>query len=140
MRLSDDLAARRRLYAMPLVTAPAVMVIDIPPHLAGQGLALDRYYIVMIETNEELAAFEAFLTADRTPCDCPISSIANPVAAKPERSASSSSRLPNRAGHGSCFATGRGALHSCLAPTPMLSRATPIRWRRLRIGIACNRR
>jgi len=44
MRLSDDLAARRRLYAMPLVTAPAVMVIDIPPHLAGQGLALDRYY------------------------------------------------------------------------------------------------
>lgn len=65
MRLSDDLAARRRLYAMPLVTAPAVMVIDIPPHLAGQGLALDRYYIVMIETNEELAAFEAFLTADR---------------------------------------------------------------------------
>ena len=65
MRLSDELAARRCLYAMPLVTAPAVMVIDIPPHLAGQSLALDRYYIVMIETDEELAAFEAFLTADR---------------------------------------------------------------------------
>ena len=65
MRLSDELAARRRLYAMPLVTAPAVMVIDIPPRLAGQGLALDRYYIVMIETDEELAAFEAFLTVDR---------------------------------------------------------------------------
>ncbi|TAJ74163.1 MAG: hypothetical protein EPO45_17345 [Sphingobium sp.] len=65
MRLSDDLAAKRRLYAMPLVTAPAVMVIDIPPHQAAQDLALDRYYIVMIENDEELAALEAFLTADR---------------------------------------------------------------------------
>lgn len=66
MRLSDNLAARRRIYAMPLITAPAVMVIDVPHHLAGQGLALDRYYIVMIETPEELAEFEHFLAADRT--------------------------------------------------------------------------
>ncbi len=65
MRLSDELAAKRRLYAAPLITAPAVMVIDIPAHLAGPGLALDRYYIVMIETTEELAEFEAFLAADR---------------------------------------------------------------------------
>lgn len=65
MRLSDELAARRRLYATPLITAPAVMVIDIPAHLAGTSLALDRYYIVMIETPEELAEFEAFLAADR---------------------------------------------------------------------------
>jgi len=64
MRLSDDLAARRCLYSMPLVTAPAVMVIDIPPQLAGAGLALDRYYIVITETDEELAAFEAFLAAE----------------------------------------------------------------------------
>lgn len=71
MRLSDDLAARRCRYSMPLVTAPAVMVIDIPPHLAGQGLALDRYYIVMIETDEELAAFEAFLNADRDTLSAP---------------------------------------------------------------------
>lgn len=65
MRLSDELAARRCLYTMPLVTAPAVLVIDVPLHLAGAGLALDRYYIVMIETDEELAEFDAFLKADR---------------------------------------------------------------------------
>lgn len=65
MRLTDDLAARRRLYAMPLITAPAVLVIDIPRHLAGTGLALGRYYIVMIETHDELAEFEAFLAASR---------------------------------------------------------------------------
>ena len=65
MRLSDELAARRRLYAMPLVTAPALMAIDIPPNLAGAGLALDRYYIVMIETETELAEFEDFLASDR---------------------------------------------------------------------------
>ncbi len=65
MRLSDELAAKRRLYAAPLITAPAVVVIDIPAHLAGSRLALDRYYIVMIETDEELAEFEAFLAEDR---------------------------------------------------------------------------
>ncbi|EKU73348.1 MULTISPECIES: hypothetical protein [Sphingomonadales] len=65
MRLSDELAAQRRFYAMPLITAPSVMVIDIPQNLAGAGLALGRYYIVIVEANEELAEFEAFLAADR---------------------------------------------------------------------------
>jgi hypothetical protein len=65
MRLSDDLAANRRLYAAPMIFAPTVMVIDIPPRQAGSGLALGRYYIVMIETDEELAEFEAFLAEDR---------------------------------------------------------------------------
>lgn len=65
MRLTDKLAARRRLYAMPLITAPAVMVIDIPVRFAGRGLALGRYYIVIIENGDELAEFEAFLETDR---------------------------------------------------------------------------
>jgi hypothetical protein len=65
MHLSDQLAARRRLYSYPLVTAPALMIIDIPPQLAGSGLAFGRYYPVIIETNDELAEFEAFLSADR---------------------------------------------------------------------------
>lgn len=71
MRLSDDLAARRCFYAMPLITAPAVMVIDIPGRFAAQPntLALGRYYIVMIESEAELTEFEAFLDTDRdTPC------------------------------------------------------------------------
>ncbi|WP_454887919.1 hypothetical protein [Sphingomonas oryzagri] len=70
MRLDDQLAARRLLYTAPLITAPAVMAIDIPALLAGQGLALGRYYIVVIENDDELAEFETFLAADR-PALCP---------------------------------------------------------------------
>ena len=58
MRLIDDLAARRRLYARPTFTAPAMMVIDIPSHLAGDDLPLGRYYPVILETDEELVEFE----------------------------------------------------------------------------------
>jgi hypothetical protein len=65
MRLSDDLAARRHLYSTPLITAPALLVIDIPPPYAGAGLALARYYPVIVETGEELVEFEAFLDEDR---------------------------------------------------------------------------
>ncbi|BAI96660.1 hypothetical protein Sj15T_09650 [Sphingobium sp. TA15] len=65
MRLSDELAARRRLYSMPLITAPALLVIDIPPAFAGAGLALGRYYPVIVETDDELAEFGAFLNEDR---------------------------------------------------------------------------
>lgn len=65
MRLTDDLAARRRLYARPAFTAPAMMLIDVPPHLAGADLPLGRYYPVILENDAELAEFEIFLAADR---------------------------------------------------------------------------
>lgn len=65
MRLTDDFAARRRLYARPTFTAPMMMVIDVPPPMAGAGLPLGRYYPVILETDEELAEFEAFLGAKR---------------------------------------------------------------------------
>lgn len=65
MRLSDEIAARRLLYSRPVVTAPALLVIDIPGRYRGPGLALGRYYPVIIETDEELDEFEAFLDADR---------------------------------------------------------------------------
>ncbi|SNS68457.1 hypothetical protein SAMN06295912_11270 [Sphingomonas laterariae] len=65
MRLSDDLAARRRLYAFPLATAPALLVIDIPRRYAGSGLLLGRYYPVIAETIDEVAEFERFLAAER---------------------------------------------------------------------------
>lgn len=65
MRLTDDLAARRRLYARPTFAAPAIMVIDVPPPMAGAGLPLGRYYPIILETDEELAEFESFLGAER---------------------------------------------------------------------------
>ncbi|MBV2149901.1 hypothetical protein KRZ98_16780 [Sphingobium sp. AS12] len=65
MRLTDQLAARRRLYSLPLITAPALMVIDIPAPFGSRSLALGRYYPVIIETNDELTEFESFLDADR---------------------------------------------------------------------------
>lgn len=65
MRLSDDLAARRRLYALPTPIAPALLVIDTPRHYAGSGLLLRRYYPVIAETIDELAEFERFLAAER---------------------------------------------------------------------------
>lgn len=65
MRLTDELAARRRLYPRPISTAPSIMVIDIPKKWAGADLALGRYYPVIIETDEELAEFETYLAAPR---------------------------------------------------------------------------
>lgn len=65
MRLSDDLAARRRLYALPLPTAPALLVIDIPPSYAGAGLLMGRFYPVIVETLEEVGELEHYLTAER---------------------------------------------------------------------------
>jgi hypothetical protein len=41
------------------------MVIDIPPSSRGAGLALDRYYLVIIETQAELAEFERYLHEPR---------------------------------------------------------------------------
>lgn len=66
MRLIDELAARRCLYPPPIATAPAVMVIDVPEKWAGESLPLGRFYPVIIETDEELAEFEAYLAAPRT--------------------------------------------------------------------------
>lgn len=66
MRLTDELAARRRLYPRPVSTAPAIMVIDVPRRWAGASLPLGRFYPVIIETDEELAEFEAYLAAPRS--------------------------------------------------------------------------
>ncbi len=65
MRLTDHIAALRHLYRHPRAFAPSLMVIDIPRMLAGDGLALGRYYPVIIENEQELAEFEAFLSDAR---------------------------------------------------------------------------
>lgn len=65
MRLSDDLAARRHLYAFPTAMAPALFAIDIPAPYAGAGLLMGRYYTVIMETVEEVAEFERYLQAER---------------------------------------------------------------------------
>jgi hypothetical protein len=64
-RLADHLAKRRLLYPSPLVSAPSVLVIDIPADSRGPGLALDRYYAVILENEAEQAKLERFLCAWR---------------------------------------------------------------------------
>jgi len=66
MRLTDDLAARRRLYSRALATMPDVLLIDIPPVFASPSLPLGRYYPVIVETDAEFAEMEAFLDRDRS--------------------------------------------------------------------------
>lgn len=65
MRLIDDLAARRLYYQRSLATLPDILLIEIPPRFAGSGLALDRYYPVILESLAELHEFETFLCEPR---------------------------------------------------------------------------
>jgi hypothetical protein len=45
---------------------PDILLIDIPPGFAGDGLALGRYYPVILETLAEMHEFEAFLCERRS--------------------------------------------------------------------------
>jgi hypothetical protein len=65
MRLIDDLAANRHYYQRSLATLPDILLIEIPAHFAGSGLALDRYYPVILESLAELHEFETFLCEPR---------------------------------------------------------------------------
>lgn len=65
MRLIDELAANRTYYHRPLPTLPDILLIEIPPRFAGPGLALDRYYAVILESLWEMHEFEKFLCEDR---------------------------------------------------------------------------
>jgi hypothetical protein len=65
MRLTDELAARRCIYPRSLPTAPAVMLIDIPPRWAGDDLLSSRFYPIVVESDAELAELEAWLSAPR---------------------------------------------------------------------------
>lgn len=66
MRIIDELAATRCYYGRPLPTLPDILLIDIPSRFGGTGLALGRYYPVLLETFAEQVEFEAFLCAERT--------------------------------------------------------------------------
>lgn len=61
MRLIDHLAARRIYYHRPMPTLPDILLIDVPSQFSGPGLALDRYYPVIVETAAESHEFETFL-------------------------------------------------------------------------------
>lgn len=65
MRLTDDLAARRMLYPEPVFGTPRMAVIDIAPPWRGDGLSLGRYVGIVVESDEEAAELEAFLTCER---------------------------------------------------------------------------
>ncbi len=65
MRLIDQLAAERIYYHRPLPTLPDILLIDIPVGHSGDGLALGRYYPVILEALAEMHEFEAFLCERR---------------------------------------------------------------------------
>jgi hypothetical protein len=58
--MAAGIASRRVLYPALLYTAPSVLVIGVPPQNRGAGLALDRYYANIIETDAELDAIQPF--------------------------------------------------------------------------------
>jgi len=60
-RLVDHLALDRRFYPSPIPGGPNVLVIDIPVGSRGAGLALGRYYPVILETEAEVDEFDRFL-------------------------------------------------------------------------------
>ena len=64
-RLTDDVARRRILYAAPIPAAPNVLVLDVPAEHRGTGLALGRYYPMVIETTAEIAEAEHQLAKER---------------------------------------------------------------------------
>lgn len=64
-RLCDDLARKRLFYPSPLISAPSVLVIDVPPLNRGTALPLGRYYPIILETDDERAEIECFLAAPR---------------------------------------------------------------------------
>lgn len=65
LRLGDRIAKRRLLYPAPLIGAPSVMVLDVPEPNRGAGLALGRYYPIIVETDAELRELEGFLDEPR---------------------------------------------------------------------------
>ena len=65
VRLTDDLAAVRRLYARPLATLPDIMVIDIAVSYRHPNLSVGRYYGIMVETEAELSELDRFLKGER---------------------------------------------------------------------------
>lgn len=70
-RLSQTLARVRMLYASPMIAAPSVMLIDMPVRNRGEGLALGRYYAIILETDEERAELERFLDEPRSAAVAP---------------------------------------------------------------------
>jgi len=70
-RLSQTLARERMLYASPLIAAPSVMLIDMPIRNRGEGLALGRYYPIILETDEERAELDRFFDEPRSAAVAP---------------------------------------------------------------------
>ena len=64
-RLTDDLARRRRLYRLPIPGMPAVMLLDLPQPSRGAGLLLGRFYAAVLEDEDEVGEYEAYLSAPR---------------------------------------------------------------------------
>lgn len=66
IRLTDHLAKRRLFYPSALISAPGALVIDVPVGSRGPGLALDRYYVAILESEAEVAEMERLLAEPRS--------------------------------------------------------------------------
>ena len=64
-RLTDDIARSRLLYSAPVVSAPHILLIDLPACHRGAGLLLQRYYSVILETEAEVEEMESWLARPR---------------------------------------------------------------------------
>lgn len=64
-RTADTLSGRRLLYPSSLISAPSVLVIDVPVRHRGVGLPLGRYYPIVLETEAEREEIERFLACSR---------------------------------------------------------------------------
>lgn len=65
MKLTDSIAAKRRIYRRLSTGLPDLVVIDIARHHASSSLSLGRYYPVILETELEMIEFEHFLGCSR---------------------------------------------------------------------------
>ncbi|AYO75516.1 hypothetical protein CP98_04047 [Sphingobium yanoikuyae] len=65
VRLADHLAREQCVYPSPLIGCPVVLVLDLPEKNRGAGLALGRYYPIIIENEDERAELNAFFDAER---------------------------------------------------------------------------
>lgn len=71
VRLVDYLARERMIYPSPLISAPSVLVIDVPEKSRGEALPLGRYYPIIIETDAEHEKLNRFINEARSRPEIP---------------------------------------------------------------------
>ena len=128
-RLSDNLAKKRLLYPSPLISAPSVLVIDVPPLNRGTALPLGRYYPIILQTEDECAEIERFLIASRQEPVRPDIFDLRPSQLRSDNVLISRYNPPLPNGHGFRCAAGRISLRGPERRPAWQWRAAATRWR-----------